>query len=218
MKSLRIAPSILSCDFGRVSEEVRAVDQAGADLIHVDVMDGRFVPNLTIGPLVVEAVRRATQKPLDVHLMMVEPEKYLGAFAKAGANGITVQAEAVPHLHRCLHAIKDLGLRAGVALNPHTPPEVLDYLWEDVDLVLCMTVNPGFGGQKFIPNVLSKIEKVRDRVAAVGRQAETDIEVDGGMTPQTTPLAVAAGANLIVAGSAVFGQPSYAAAIKALRG
>lgn len=217
MKPVRIAPSILSCDFGRVTEEVQAVDKAGADMIHVDVMDGRYVPNITIGPVVVEAVRKATDKPLDVHLMIVEPEKYLEDFAKAGANGLTVQAEAVTHLHRCIHQIKSLGLRAGVALNPHTPPDVLDYLWEDIDLVLCMTVNPGFGGQKFIPNVLRKIEVVRTKVEEIGRIDEIDIEVDGGIDPTRAAQAASVGANLLVAGSAVFNQEDYASAIAALR-
>lgn len=217
MKPVRIAPSILSCDFGRISEEIRAVDEAGADVIHVDVMDGRFVPNITIGPVVVGAVRKATEKPLDVHLMIVEPEKYVEDFAKAGADTLTVQAEAVPHLHRVVHQIKGLGKRAGVALNPHTPLSVLDHLWEDIDLVLCMTVNPGFGGQKFIAGVLPKIERARDAVAAVGRQAEVDIEVDGGVDSETAPRVVKAGANLLVAGSAVYKRPDYAKAIAALR-
>lgn len=217
MKPLRIAPSILSADFGRLAEEVRAVDEAGADVIHVDVMDGRFVPNLTLGPVVVEAVRKATSKPLDVHLMMVEPEKFIEDFAKAGADGITVQAEAVPHLHRCVHLIKDLGKRAGVALNPHTPLDQLEYLWGDIDLVLCMTVNPGFGGQRFIESVLPKIQRARQAIDAVGRSDEVDIEVDGGIDPETAPRAVAAGANLLVAGSAVFKKLDYAQAIADIR-
>lgn len=215
--AVRIAPSILSADFGRLAEEIRAVDEAGADEIHVDVMDGRFVPNLTIGPLVVEAARRATQKPLDVHLMIVEPERYLEAFAQAGASTLTVHVEASPHLHRTLQAIKGLGVKAGVSLNPHTPPEALDYVLEDLDLILVMSVNPGFGGQRFIPSSLRKIRYFHERLTALGRRSQVDIEVDGGVNAQTAREVVAAGANLLVAGSAVFGAPSYRDAIEGLK-
>jgi ribulose-phosphate 3-epimerase len=215
--AIRVAPSILSADFGRLAEEIRAIDEAGADEIHVDVMDGRFVPNLTIGPLVVDAVRKATKKPLDVHLMIVEPERYLEDFAKAGANTLTVHVEASPHLHRTIQAIKSLGLKAGVSLNPHTPPEALDYVLEDLDLVLVMSVNPGFGGQRFIPSSLRKIQYFHDRLTALGRRSQVDIEVDGGVNALTAREVVAAGANLLVAGSAVFGAPSYREAIEGLK-
>jgi ribulose-phosphate 3-epimerase len=213
-----IAPSILSADFGRLAEEVRAVDAAGADWIHVDVMDGRYVPNLTIGPLVVEAVRRATDKPLDVHLMIVEPERYVADFAAAGADGITIHAEAVTHLHRAIHQIKDLGKRAGVALNPHTPESVLDYVLEDLDLVLAMTVNPGFGGQSFIPAVLDKVRRLDRNLIERGLRSSIDIEVDGGINAITSREVVEAGANALVAGSAVFKAASYGDAISAIRG
>jgi ribulose-phosphate 3-epimerase len=215
--AVRIAPSILSADFGRLAEEVRAVEAAGADLIHVDVMDGRFVPNLTIGPLVVKAVRAATKLPLDVHLMIVEPERYVEDFARAGADGITVHLEASPHLHRTIQMIKGLGKRAAVALNPHTPIEGLDVILPDLDMVLIMSVNPGFGGQRFIDTVVPKIEALRAELTRRG--LKTDLEVDGGVAPDTVGRVVAAGANVLVAGSAVFGAPGgdYRGAIAALR-
>jgi ribulose-phosphate 3-epimerase len=215
--SVKIAPSILSADFGRLAEEVRAVEAAGADVIHVDVMDGRFVPNITIGPLVVRAVRAATRLPLDVHLMIVEPERYLEDFARAGADSITVHLEASPHLHRTVQHIKSLGKKAAVALNPHTSLDGLDVVLPDLDMVLIMSVNPGFGGQKFIDSVVPKIAALR---AAVQRRGlATDIEVDGGVAPNTVARVVGAGANVLVAGSAIFGAPNgdYRGAIKALR-
>jgi ribulose-phosphate 3-epimerase len=215
--SVKIAPSILSADFGRLAEEVRAVEAAGADVIHVDVMDGRFVPNITIGPLVVRAVRAATKLPLDVHLMIVEPERYLEDFARAGADSITVHLEASPHLHRTVQHIKSLGKRASVALNPHSSLDGLDVVLPDLDMVLIMSVNPGFGGQKFIESVVPKIAALR---AAVQRRGlATDIEVDGGVAPDTVGRVVGAGANVLVAGSAIFGAPNgdYRGAIKALR-
>jgi ribulose-phosphate 3-epimerase len=214
---VKIAPSILSADFGRLAEEVRAVEAAGADVIHVDVMDGRFVPNITIGPLVVRAVRAATKLPLDVHLMIVEPERYLEDFARAGADSITVHLEASPHLHRTVQHIKSLGKKASVALNPHTSLDGLDVVLPDLDMVLLMSVNPGFGGQKFIEAVVPKIAALR---AAVQRRGlATDIEVDGGVAPDTVARVVGAGANVLVAGSAIFGAPNgdYRGAIKALR-
>ncbi|MFO0696287.1 MAG: ribulose-phosphate 3-epimerase [Polyangiales bacterium] len=214
-KPIRIAPSILSADFGRLAEEVAAVDRAGADWIHVDVMDGRFVPNITIGPLVVEAVRRATTKPLDVHLMIVEPEKYVEDFAKAGSDIITVHAEACTHLHRTLQQIKSLGKRAGVSLNPHTSEDCLRYVMDLVDLVLVMSVNPGFGGQAYIPSAGEKLARIRAMIDATGR--DIDLEVDGGVKPGTAHRVIEAGADAIVAGSAVFGAKDYAAAIRAIR-
>jgi ribulose-phosphate 3-epimerase len=214
---VRIAPSILSADFGRLAEEVRAVEAAGADVIHVDVMDGRFVPNLTIGPLVVRAVRAATKLPLDVHLMIVEPERYVEDFARAGADSISVHLEASPHLHRTIQLIKSLGKKASVALNPHTPLDGLDVVLPDLDMVLVMSVNPGFGGQRFIEAVLPKIEALRATITRRG--LATDIEVDGGVAPDTVARVVGAGANVLVAGSAIFGAPGhdYRGAIQALR-
>ncbi|HVR64148.1 MAG TPA: ribulose-phosphate 3-epimerase [Polyangia bacterium] len=215
--SLRIAPSILSADFGRLGDEVRAVEAAGADYIHVDVMDGRFVPNITIGPLVVKAVRAATRLPLDVHLMIVEPERYLDDFARAGADIISVHLEASPHLHRTIQHIRSLGKRASVAVNPHSPLDGLDVVLPDLDMVLLMTVNPGFGGQKFIDAVVPKVSALRATIAH--RNLAVDIEVDGGIAPDTAPAVVAAGANVLVAGSAIFAAPGhdYRQAIEALR-
>jgi len=214
-RPLRIAPSILSADFGRLGPEVAAIDEAGADWIHVDVMDGRFVPNLTIGPVVVKAVRKATTKPLDVHLMIVEPEKYLEAFAEAGADGLTVHAEACDHLHRVLQQIRALGKKAGISLNPHTPEDVVRYVLPYCDLILVMSVNPGFGGQSFIPEALPKIRRLRQMIDEGGH--DIDLEVDGGVKPGTAREVIEAGADVIVAGSAVFGADDYAAAITALR-
>jgi ribulose-phosphate 3-epimerase len=207
---VRIAPSILSADFGRLAEEVRAVEAAGADVIHVDVMDGRFVPNITIGPLIVRAVRAATKLPLDVHLMIVEPERYLEDFARAGADSISVHLEACPHLHRTIQQIKSLGKRASVALNPHTSLDGLGVVLPDLDMVLLMSVNPGFGGQRFIGGVVPKIAALRADIARRG--LATEIEVDGGIAPDTVAEVARAGANVFVAGSAVFGAPDPAQA------
>jgi ribulose-phosphate 3-epimerase len=214
-KPLVISPSILSADFSRLGEDVRAVDAAGADWIHVDVMDGRFVPNITIGPLIVEALRPVTTKPLDVHLMIVEPEKYVADFAKAGADIISVQVEACPHLHRNLAQIKDLGKLAGAVLNPSTPLDTLDYCLELCDLVLIMSVNPGFGGQSFIKNQVQKIRELR-RICDE-RGLDPWIEVDGGIKASNAWQVIEAGANAIVSGSGVFNQPSYAEAITGIR-
>ncbi len=216
-QKIKIAPSILSADFGRLAEEVKAIEAAGADYVHVDVMDGRFVPNLTIGPLVVAAVKKATALPLDVHLMIVEPEKYIGDFAKAGAATITVHQETCPHLHRTLQQIRSAGARPSVVLNPSTPISAIEEVLPDVDQVLLMSVNPGFGGQAFIPSTLDKIRRLRALLDAKGLE-RVDIEVDGGINADTAKQAVAAGANVLVAGNAIFTTRDYAAAIRALRG
>jgi len=213
-----ISPSILSADFARLGEEVRAIDEAGADWIHVDVMDGHFVPNITIGPGVVKALRPHSSKPFDVHLMISPTDNFLDAFAEAGADIITVHPEAGPHLHRTIQRIKGLGKKAGVSLNPATPAKMLDYVLEEIDLVLVMSVNPGFGGQKFIASQLKKIEAIANRIAKEG--LHVDIEVDGGIDPATATQAVNAGATVLVAGTAAFrgGPDNYAANIRALRG
>ncbi|MBW2474803.1 MAG: ribulose-phosphate 3-epimerase [Deltaproteobacteria bacterium] len=212
---IKIAPSILSADFSRLAEEVQAVDRAGADYIHIDVMDGHFVPNITIGPLVVAALRKVTDKPLDVHLMIEKPDLYIADFAKAGADIITVHQEAVPHLHRTVQLIKSLGKQAGVSLNPATPVETLDVILDQLDLVLVMSVNPGFGGQAFISTALDKIRALRQRITQRG--LATELQVDGGIKVDNIREVVAAGADVLVAGSAVFNANDYAATITALR-
>jgi ribulose-phosphate 3-epimerase len=215
---VRIAPSILSADFSRLGAEVAALEKAGADMIHVDVMDGHFVPNITIGPPIVKALRPFAKIPFDVHLMVAPVDPYLEAFAEAGADGISVHPEAGPHVHRTLQAIRELGKRPGIVLNPGTPVDHLDNVLDLVDLVLIMTVNPGFGGQAFISSMLGKVEAAAKRIAKSGRKIA--LEVDGGITPQTAKRAVSAGADVLVAGTAVFkgGEKKYAANIAALRG
>ena len=215
---MKIAPSILSADFGRLGEEVKAVEAAGADYVHVDVMDGRFVPNLTIGPVVVEAVRRATKLPLDVHLMIVEPERYIDDFVKAGASIVTVHVETCPHLHRTLDQIRKAGAKPSVVLNPSTPLSAIEEVLSEVAQVLVMSVNPGFGGQSFIPFAVEKVRRLKAMLEAKGLGTKVDIEVDGGINAQTAKQVVAAGANVLVAGNAVFKEKDYAAAIRALRG
>ena len=213
----KIAPSILSADFAKLGEEVVAIDKGGAEYVHVDVMDGHFVPNLTIGPLVVNAIRPHTKKILDVHLMIENPDLYIGDFAKAGSDIITVHEEACVHLHRTIQLIKSFGKKAGVSIVPSTPPEVLDYILPELDLVLVMSVNPGFGGQEFIASSLDKIKVLRKKIDATGKKI--DLEVDGGIKPGIAAKVIAAGADVLVAGSAVFkGKPAeYAANIRALR-
>jgi ribulose-phosphate 3-epimerase len=216
-KKIKIAPSILSADFARLGEEIKAVQDAGADLIHVDVMDGHFVPNITIGPLIVEAARRSTDLPLDVHLMITNPELYIADFAKAGANTITVHVEAALHLNRLVQSIKEhQGVKAGVSLNPATPLSSLDYILPDLEMVLIMSVNPGFGGQSFIPSALDKIRQLRKRIDGMGLKIE--IEVDGGVKSENAAQIADAGADILVAGSAVFGSKDYRAAIRGIRG
>jgi ribulose-phosphate 3-epimerase len=215
MKKLMIAPSILSADFSRLGEEVINVVAAGADVIHIDVMDGHFVPNITIGPLVVDALRKVTNAPLDVHLMISDPDRYLEAFAEAGADWITVHVEASTHLHRTIDAIKKLGKKAGAVLNPATPLSTLDCILDDLDLVMLMSVNPGFGGQRFIPSAIDKTRRLKAMIEERGLQV--GIEIDGGVSPSTIGEIAEAGANIFVAGSAVFNKDDYAREIAELK-
>ena len=215
MKNMMIAPSILSADFSRLGDEVRAVEAAGAEVIHVDVMDGHFVPNITIGPLVVEAVRRVTELPVDVHLMITEPDRYLKDFADAGADWITVHVEASVHLHRTLNYIRDLGKKAGAVLNPATSLSTLEYVLEELDLVMLMSVNPGYGGQSFIESTLEKTRRLREMLDEVNPNA--GIEIDGGISPKTIARMAEAGANIFVAGSAIYGQDDYGAVITEMK-
>jgi ribulose-phosphate 3-epimerase len=212
---IKIAPSILSANFARLEEEIKDVERGGADYIHVDVMDGHFVPNITIGPLIVDAIRPVTSLPLDVHLMIENPDQYIGAFAKAGADLLSVHVEACHHLHRTIQQIKSEGMKAGVVLNPHTPTPMIENVIEDVDLVLLMTVNPGFGGQSFIHSVLPKIKQVAAMVEE--RKLPVEIEVDGGVNTETAKLCIEAGANVLVAGSAIYNQKDRSQAIANIR-
>lgn len=213
---VKIAPSILSADFSKLGEEILAVEKGGADYIHIDVMDGHFVPNITIGPLIVDAIRPITKLPLDVHFMIENPDQYIEAFAKAGADYITVHVEASRHLHRTIQNIKSYGVKAGVVLNPATPVESIQHIIGDIDMVLLMSVNPGFGGQKFIPEVLPKIRKVKEMADQKGLDIE--IEIDGGVNSETAKLCMEAGANVLVAGSAIYNEEDYAKAISLIRG
>ena len=215
MQQFMMAPSILSADFSRLGEEIKAVENAGADVIHVDVMDGHFVPNITIGPPVVASVRKITDRPLDVHLMIENADRYIDDFARAGADWITVHVEACPHLHRTISRIKELGKKAGAVLNPATPLGTLDEILADVDLVMLRSVNPGFGGQSFIRSSLNKIKNLRNMIEERG--LEVGIEVDGGVSPATIEYVAGAGANIFVAGSAVFGHPAYAGVIRQMK-
>lgn len=212
---IKIAPSILSANFSRLADEIHDVEKGGADYIHVDVMDGHFVPNITIGPLIVEAIRPVTNLPLDVHLMIENPDLYIPQFSRAGADIISVHVEACRHLHRTIHMIKSEGVKVGVVLNPHTPVSMIEHVIDDVDLVLLMTVNPGFGGQAFIPNILPKIQQVSQMVREKNLQVE--IEVDGGINPKTAKECIEAGANVLVAGSAIFNAKDRKEAISAIR-
>ena len=215
MRTVRLAPSVLSADFARLGDEVQAVVRGGADLIHVDVMDGHFVPNLTLGPAIAKAIARVATVPIDVHLMITDPDRYIEAFVDAGARMLTVHVEVVPHLHRTLHAIKHLGCRAGAALNPSTPPAMLSEVIADLDHVLVMSVNPGFGGQAFIPRSESKVRVVRALLDAAGNSAP--VEIDGGIDTVTGPRVVAAAAKILVAGAAIFGELDPETAVRALR-